>query len=60
MKKIFLIFTVFALALSIYSCTAEDSGYANGDTSDVQAGVTFGDSGAPGGAADVWQPSLRD
>lgn len=60
MKKVFLVFSVFALALTIYSCTAEGSGDTNGDTSGVQAGVAFGDSGAPGGAADAWQSSLRD
>ncbi len=64
MKKPLFLMVVLALALTICSCETEGTDNADSaestDGTDVQAGVTFGDSGAPGGAADVWQPSLRD
>lgn len=61
MKKSLFFVAVLALALTICSCeTGKNEDAESTDGTDVQAGVTLGDSGAPGGAADVWQNSLRD
>ena len=65
MKKSIFLIAVLALALTICSCETQNTGDGGADSTAadstaVQAGVTFGDSGAPGGAADVWQSSVRD
>ncbi len=63
MKKFFLAFAVFALALMIYSCGDDTNNAVNGNSGgeNVQARAAFGDSGAPrDGAADIFAHCVLD